>query len=99
MKVTHPIPKGTAIRAVTLPAGELLRLEAPLRAGASYFLFTDPSEEFGVVRRTARTLVSVRSEQFEGREVVAVTFADGLHYRKLELDEPVELLSIRPQTD
>jgi hypothetical protein len=95
VKVTYPLPKGTVIRSITLPAGELPRLDAPLRAGESYFLFTDPDEELGVLRRTARTLVSARSEQFEGREVVAVTFADGMHYRKLELDEPVELLSIR----
>ena len=99
MKVTYPIPKGTVIRSITLSAAELLRLDAPLRAGESYFLFTDPGEEFGGVRRTARTLVSVRSEPFEGREVVAVTFADGTHYRKLELDEAVELLSIRALTE
>jgi hypothetical protein len=94
-KVTYPLPKGTVISSITLPAGELLRLDAPLRSGASYFLFTDPGEQYGFVRRTARTLVSARSEPFEGREVVAVTFADGMHARKFELDERVELLSIR----
>jgi hypothetical protein len=36
-------------RVCRLPAAELLRLDAPLHAGESYFLFTDTSEEFGLV--------------------------------------------------